>query len=54
MRIELTSQPWQGCILPLYDARIYFKLGAGDGNRTRIVGLENQHSTIELLPQKSY
>ena len=35
----------------LYPAELLAHIGAGDGNRTHVAGLEGQNSTIELHPQ---
>ena len=35
----------------LYPAELLARIGAGDGNRTHVAGLEGQNSTIELHPQ---
>ena len=37
----------------LYPAELLAHIGAGDGNRTHVAGLEGQNSTIELHPQPS-
>ena len=50
-RIELSTKPWQGFVLPLNHTRID---GAANGNRTRVVSLEGSHSTIELPPRTLY
>ena len=34
----------------LYPAELLAHIGAGDGNRTHVAGLEGQNSTIELHP----
>ena len=35
----------------LYPTELLAHIGAGDGNRTHVAGLEGQNSTIELHPQ---
>lgn len=48
---RVANDPWKECPRSSCRALTWGKIGAGDGNRTRVASLEDWGSTIELRPR---